>query len=198
MSALWIELETAPLESARGDVVFVLFFQDERPLRGGAGRADWRLCGRLSELLVRKRLSGAPGEAALLPSGGGLRAPMLVALGAGTRRDFGEAAWARIARDVAARSLALRARRSVLALPAADELGLRQRLEGLVDAAAAALAERSGDELLLRVVIPREEVLRASELLRGYRPRGLPESVTLRLSPGPDRELDRDAARTPA
>jgi hypothetical protein len=196
VSALWIELDTAPLERARGDVAFVFFFQDERPLRGDAGRADWRLCGRLSALLTRERLTGAPGEAVLVPSGGGLRAPLLVALGAGVRGAFDEAAWERIAGDIARRSLLLRAQSAVLPLPPADErLGLRQRLEGLVAAAAAALAERPAADLLLRVVLPREDALRATELLRGYRPRSLPESVALHLSPGPDRELDRDGAR---
>ena len=196
MSALWIELDTAPLEAARGDAVFVLVFQNERPLRGNAGRADWRLCGCLSALLARKRLSGARGEAALIPTAGGLRAPMLVALGAGAREAFDEEVWGRIAGEVARRSLLLRARSAVLPLPPADErLGLRPRLERLVAAAAGALGEHPADDLLLRVVVSREELLRATELLRSYRPRGLPESVALRLSPGPDRHLDREGAR---
>jgi hypothetical protein len=45
------------------------FFADERPLRGAAGLVDWRLCGRLSRLLSAGRVSGARGEATLVPTG---------------------------------------------------------------------------------------------------------------------------------
>ncbi len=198
MSALLLELETAPLEAARADVAFVFFFENERPLRGSAGRADWRLCGRLSALIAEGRLSGAKGEAALIPATGGLRVPILVAVGAGARDGFDETAWGQLARDVAERSLRLRARSVVLPLPSGEGgLGLRPRLEGMVREAAAALAERSGEpgaELRLRVVTAREEVMRSAELLRNLRPRDLPGSVTLRFSAGPDRRLDADAA----
>jgi hypothetical protein len=43
------------------------FFIDERPLRGVAGLADWRLGGRLSRLLKSGRMVGARGEVTLLP-----------------------------------------------------------------------------------------------------------------------------------
>jgi hypothetical protein len=43
------------------------FFSDERPLRGVAGLADWRLGGRLSRLLKAGRLTGRSGEVTLLP-----------------------------------------------------------------------------------------------------------------------------------
>jgi len=194
-STLSLEIETAAFEAARGDAAFVFFFEDERPLRGSAGRADWRLCGWLSALLERGRLGGARGEAALIPTGGGLRAPLLVALGLGPRGAFDEAAWAGAAAEVVRRSLALRVGSAVLAPPtAAGRLGLRQRIDGLVQGAAGALAERPG-ALLLRLVASAEEAPRAAELLRGLRPRQLPASVTLRLSPGPDRRLE--AGRTP-
>ncbi len=35
---------------------------DERPLRGPAGRLDWRLCGLLSRYLIRERYTGQLGE----------------------------------------------------------------------------------------------------------------------------------------
>jgi Cytosol aminopeptidase family, N-terminal domain len=42
-------------------------FTDERPLRGMAGLADWRLGGRLSRLLKSGRMTGRTGEVTLLP-----------------------------------------------------------------------------------------------------------------------------------
>jgi hypothetical protein len=52
------------------DALIVSFFNDERPLRGVAGLADWRLCGRISRLLRTGRLRGALGEVTLLPPAG--------------------------------------------------------------------------------------------------------------------------------
>ena len=194
-ATLSVEVEPAAFEVARADVAFVLFFADERPLRGSAGRADWRLCGHLSRLIVEGRLSGGPGEAALLPTAGGLRAPLLVALGAGPRNAFDEAAWQRASEDVARRAIGLRARSIALALPAAEpgRLGLRQRVEALLAGAAQALAERPAD-LLLRVVATGDEVQRARDLLSGTRGRDLPPAVSLRVLTADRR---REAARTP-
>ncbi len=45
------------------------FFDDERPLRGAAGLADWRLCGRLSRLIVNGRCQGQEGESLIMPAG---------------------------------------------------------------------------------------------------------------------------------
>ena len=74
MSAgLVIELDTGPIERARVDLVIVGFATTDRPLRGAAGQADWRLCGRLSKLIAAGR-RGSRREAVLLPGGGGLRA----------------------------------------------------------------------------------------------------------------------------
>lgn len=188
-STLSLEIETAAFEAARGDAACVFFFEDERPLRGSAGRADWRLCGWLSTLLEQGRLCGRRGEAALIPTGGGLRTPLLVALGLGRRSEFDEAAWTAAAEELVRRCLALRVTSVVLAPPETAGLGLRQRLEGLVHGAARGLAERPG-AVRVRLLASDDEAARVAELLRGLRPRQLPASVTLRLSPGPDRRLE--------
>ena len=143
-AALAIELETGPIERARVDLVIVGFATTDRPLRGAAGQADWRLCGRLSQLIVAGRVEGHAGEAALLPGGGGLRAPLLLALGLGPAASLGPAAAAAFARDAVGRGLALRAARLALALPPGElgDLALRLRLEAVVTGAGEALAAR--------------------------------------------------------
>ena len=40
---LSIAVEAGTIERSGADVVGVPLFEDERPLRGSAGRADWRL-----------------------------------------------------------------------------------------------------------------------------------------------------------
>ena len=64
---LIVEVDGTPLERSRADVVAVPVFSGERPLRGDAGRLDWRLCGKLSALVAEERLSGQPGDAVLSP-----------------------------------------------------------------------------------------------------------------------------------
>ena len=65
------------------DTLCLFVSEDERPLGGAAGFADWRLCGQLSRLLVDGFFRGARGESLLLPSNGRIGAPRLVVLGLG-------------------------------------------------------------------------------------------------------------------
>ena len=66
---LELRVDDVPFERAKAELAIAGFFLDERPLRGAAGRADWRLCGAASELLASKRLRGRVGEAVLIPAG---------------------------------------------------------------------------------------------------------------------------------
>ena len=85
---IFVELTPEPLERVDSEIVVAGFFSDERPLRGGAGRADWRLCGGLSRRIVAGDLSGLRGEALLMGCGRALRAPRLLLLGLGERGSF--------------------------------------------------------------------------------------------------------------
>ncbi len=67
------------------EAVAVGFFEDVRPLKGGAGVLDWLLCGALSRLVLDGRLRGAAGEVALLTSAGKCPAAKVFLVGLGTR-----------------------------------------------------------------------------------------------------------------
>jgi hypothetical protein len=73
-------------------------FTDERPLRGAAGLADWRLAGRLSRLLKKERLAGRADEVMMLPPARG-RLPFarIVVFGLGDQASFDERRFARAA-----------------------------------------------------------------------------------------------------
>jgi hypothetical protein len=74
------------------EALVLSLFTDERPLRGAAGLADWRLCGRLSRLIKSRRLSGKSDEVVMTPPAGGrLRFPRLMIFGLGAQRGFDEA-----------------------------------------------------------------------------------------------------------
>lgn len=83
-----VALTSRPLERAAGEIAVAGFFVDERPLRGGAARADWRLCGGLSHRIESGDLSGKSGEALLIGCGRALAAPRLLLLGLGDRKAF--------------------------------------------------------------------------------------------------------------
>lgn len=83
-----VSLTSRPLERTEGEIAVVGFFVNERPLRGGAARADWRLCGGLSERIEHSDLSGKSGDALLISCGRALAAPRLLLLGLGDRKAF--------------------------------------------------------------------------------------------------------------
>ena len=196
-AALGIELRSDPVERVETDVAVVPFFSDERPLQGDAGRADWRLCGRISELLVAGTLQGESGEALLVTAPGGIRCGRVIALGLGARGRFDADAVRETARDAVLRALGLRCRSLAMSLPAedGDALPLGLQVEALVTGAAHAVAERECEIQFVLLTGP-DQLPQIQEALRGVRPRGLPGPVALRLpSPTPP---SRDVTERPA
>lgn len=78
----------AGLDELTADTLVLCVTEEQRPLRGAAGFADWRLCGRLSRLLETGAISGATTEKLLLPSQGRLPTPRVVVLGWGRHEDL--------------------------------------------------------------------------------------------------------------
>jgi hypothetical protein len=74
-------------ESARDGLVLPVF-KDDRPLRGAAGLADWRLCGRLSRLVKTNRATAEAGETLLLPPGRRLRFARILWFGLGDAKGY--------------------------------------------------------------------------------------------------------------
>jgi hypothetical protein len=148
-AALRVELETAPIARAAADVACVGLFEDERPPRGDAGRADWRLCGLLSELMVAGLTHGAVGEAVLLPSAGRLAAPRVLVQGLGRKEEFDGARARELLRDALERALDLSARHVLVCPP--HQTPSAAWLAALLEAAAAAARERGALRLAVRV-----------------------------------------------
>jgi len=72
-----------------GDVLVVPIWSDVRPLRGAAGLLDWRLCGKVSQMLREGRVAGSVGEKLLLLTGRVRWRPIL-GIGAGPSHAFGD------------------------------------------------------------------------------------------------------------
>ncbi len=90
MSVQFLSCELAKWEEAGGDALVLTFFREERPLRGAAGLADWRLCGRLSRLIKMGRVRGEHGESLLMPCARRLPFRRILLLGLGAQRPFGD------------------------------------------------------------------------------------------------------------
>jgi hypothetical protein len=89
--------DLAKWDEADHDALLLPIFADERPLRGAAGLADWRLGGRLSRLIKAGKASGVQGETLLMPPGRRLRFGRIVLFGLGESKGYGEE---RFRRDV--------------------------------------------------------------------------------------------------
>ncbi|HEY6877932.1 MAG TPA: M17 family peptidase N-terminal domain-containing protein [Polyangiales bacterium] len=111
----------ASLDVLKTELLCVPVFSDERPLRGAAGLVDWRLCGRLSALLVQGQLSGEFDHALLMPPPERrLAAERLLCLGAGARDSVDAIRLRLYLRAVLQRVISMRVRTVALALPHAS------------------------------------------------------------------------------
>jgi hypothetical protein len=131
----FVGAELGRWDVTQADAIGVGIFADQRPLRGPAGLLDWRLCGRLSRLLRRGRLSGEYGEALLMPAVGRLPMPRVLLLGVGAQRDFGEERYRDAVRRMQRKLLGMGARRYLLAPPGRESgrIGPRRALEMIME-----------------------------------------------------------------
>ena len=152
MSRLEISLFPGSVVEAPADTILVPLPEDERPLRGDAGLVDWRLCGRISEQLRSGYLSGALGEAALLPGSRPLSPSRILLVGTGRPPARGGARpILRAMRTAAGKLLMMKSPAALLACPgsidfAEDAVAL---LRGLVHG----LAENQTD-IGLHIILP--------------------------------------------
>lgn len=123
------------LDQLKTEALCVPFFSDERPMRGAPGLLDWRLCGRVSEYLVKGAMRGQLGEAVLMPARPRLMAERLLWLGAGPKAELGERAFRAFVRALFTRLQGLKVRTAALVLPgrAVPQLDPARALEWLLD-----------------------------------------------------------------
>ncbi|HEX7506404.1 MAG TPA: M17 family peptidase N-terminal domain-containing protein [Polyangia bacterium] len=135
-----------------GDALVVPVWSDVRPLRGATGLLDWRLCGRLSQMIREGRVSGAVHEKLLLVTN---RIPWrrVLAVGVGVSTAFDEDAF-RSAIDCSLQALrGIGASSIAMALPGRDidlirpDRAARQFMEVL------AQSEQSGGAWLERLTV---------------------------------------------
>lgn len=85
-----LPLDLTRWDETRRDTLVLPVFKDDRPLRGAAGLADWRLCGKLSRLLKSNRATAEAGETLLLPPGRRLRFGKIMWFGLGDAKGYSD------------------------------------------------------------------------------------------------------------
>ena len=86
-----LPLDLARWDETKRDCLVLPVFRDDRPLRGAAGLADWRLCGRLSRLLKGSRATAEAGETMMMPPGRRLPFARVMWFGLGEAKGYSEA-----------------------------------------------------------------------------------------------------------
>jgi len=162
---LRVELETRPVERAGGDLAVAGFFEGDRPLRGAAGRADWRLCGLVSKALLEQRCLGAPGEEILVPTLGRMRVPRVLFVGLGERGSFDRQALAKSSEEAVQRGLDMGAQRLVLEALGTPPEQVPDEAVGLLGAFLAPLRARRS-LLTLRLLVAAAESARTESAFR--------------------------------
>lgn len=177
---LEVTVASERLETVAVDVLVLPFFESDRPLRGPAAWADWRLCGLLSERLMQGGPAGARGDAVLLPSSGVFRTPLLLALGLGPRSGFSATVLRTAAGEALRRVRALGSATAAFALPAETAWGIPA--ERAAEAWLEGLLAEPGGPLAMRLLVPRSDAAAAR--------RGL-AAVTARLPDPPPARVVR-------
>jgi hypothetical protein len=130
-----LPLDLAKWDESPHDALLLPIFSDERPLRGAAGLADWRLGGRLTRLLKGDRLRGDRGETVMMPPGRRLTFARVLLFGVGASHGYGDA---ELRRDIRwMKDVATAAGASSFALEAPGRatglIGARRALEIVLD-----------------------------------------------------------------
>ena len=196
---LSVGVEASRLPHVETDVLVAPYFADDRPLRGPAAWADWRLCGLLDDALVAGRLPSKLGEATLAPSSGRLAAKRLLLISLGARAALGFAELRAAATRAAERLAGLRAGDVAFAVPGQALTGIVPELaaELVVEAFADALS-RTPRAQRLRLVLAEGDAGPALAALRALPAELVGGRVTLRIERAIEARQPAPPGRKPA
>ena len=105
------------LDLAGSEVLAACIFEDERPFQGVAGLVDFRLAGRVSNLMLRGDLIGKLGDVALLPGKPRLSFDKVLLFGAGPLPELNDRVFGLVVERMLETLSGLRARSAVVELP---------------------------------------------------------------------------------
>lgn len=140
-----LPLNLESLDRLSVDVLVLGPFEDERPLRGVAGYCDWRLNGRLSQMLMDKSFLGKPRDVVLTDTGDRIGSPRVLLFGQGKRLSLDLTIFKRRVRKMIVDVKKAKFSRYAIELPGVDPgpLHPEQAIYEFLDAAATIFREGS-------------------------------------------------------
>ena len=84
-------LSATDIDKIETEAIVLLFFSNERPLKGPTGLIDWRMNGSISRLISKGMISGEKGEATLILPNKRIKSKKILMAGLGDSSAFGEA-----------------------------------------------------------------------------------------------------------
>ncbi|MCL2777276.1 MAG: leucyl aminopeptidase [Polyangiaceae bacterium] len=105
------------LDEISAEVIVSCIWKDERPMQGLSSLVDWRLAGRLSQLLRQGFLVGEVGEVLIVPVRHKLRFDNLLVCGLGPRSGFDDATFRRVLGRMLDTLAGLLVKKAVVQLP---------------------------------------------------------------------------------
>lgn len=148
MDVRFVPPDLRRLDALKTEALSLPFFSDDRPLRGALGLVDWRLCGRVSQLIVDGRIDGSAGETLLVPPRPRLTFDKLFLFGLGPRASFGGEGFTRSVERMLSTLSRARVRASVFALPGRAD-GLMEPVPAMEQFLAVASHHPEHDEITL-------------------------------------------------
>ena len=99
------------------DALLLLFFSNEKPLKGASGFTDWRMDGFISRLIISGMVTGARGEITLIDPDRKIRTRSLLLVGLGESLSFTEKSIANGVLKAVLKLKGIKARSFAIALP---------------------------------------------------------------------------------
>lgn len=83
-----VKVSCRDIDRPETEVIVLLFFKDERPLKGASGLIDWRMNGQISRLIIDGHISGEKGESTLIVPNRRVRGGKILMIGLGDSSRF--------------------------------------------------------------------------------------------------------------
>lgn len=131
MEVRFVAPELKLLDDISCEALAIPFFVEERPLKGAFGLLDWRLCGLLSRMMIRKRIDGSFKECILIPGRPHVAVEKLFLFGLGHEETFDEGVLETISEYILQTFTAVGVRNSAMVLPgrASDRIEPERAIE---------------------------------------------------------------------
>lgn len=127
-------LSSLAIDEVPGRMILATFCEDQRPLKGSVGLIDWRMNGKLSDLILNNRINGEFSDALMMPTQGRLTAKEVLLFGLGKNSQLSEERFEQIFPVMVQKLVKLKSRDLALTLGdlARDFMGWRTLLRSFV------------------------------------------------------------------